>query len=71
MVNYHISLRAKFIFSHRLHHHIQNEALYNGKMLRKHFALSLLLTLIWKLFTKYDNVNTIFHSDKFLDIYKC
>ena len=29
------------------------------------------LTSIWKFLTKYNNINSIFQSDKFLQIYKC
>ena len=40
-------------------------------MMRRHFAVSLFLSLTEKFLTKYDNINLIFCSDKFLQIYKC
>ena len=31
---------------------------------RRHFAISLFLALIWKFLTKCGNINSIFHSDR-------
>ena len=36
-----------------------------------HFAVSLFLALIWKFLTNYDNINSIFHSDKISADSKC
>ena len=58
-------------FSYKLNCHTPDEVLYNGRMLRSHFALGLFHVLIWKFLIKYDNICSIFHSDKFLYIYKC
>ena len=38
---------------------------------RRHFAVSLFLTLMWKFLTKYDNINSIFYSDKISADRKC
>ena len=35
-----------------------------GECLEGHFAVSLLHALIMKFLTKYDNINSVFHSDK-------
>ena len=50
---------------------MQNETFYNGKMPKKHFALSLFLASIWKFLIKHDDINSIFHLDKFLQIHEC
>ena len=39
-------------FSHGLNHHIQDDVLYNGRMLEG-IAVSLFIALIWKFLTKY------------------
>ena len=44
--------------------HIQDKALYNGRMFRRHFAVSFFHALIEKFLTKYGNIYSIFHSDK-------
>ena len=38
---------------------------------RRHFAVSLLIALIWKFLSKFDNINSIFHSDKISADNKC
>ena len=38
---------------------------------RRYFVIALFLLLIWKFLTKYDNVNSVFHSDKIPADSKC
>ena len=53
--------------SHRLAHHIQDEALHNERMLED-TLLVCSYALIWKFLAKYGNINSIFHSENFLQI---
>ena len=46
--------------------HIQDEALYNGRMLKELCCYSLFLALILKFLTTYGNINSIYHSDKMI-----
>ena len=55
-------------FLHGLNCHVQDQVLYN---VRRYFAVSLFLVLIWKFLTKYGNINSICHSDKISADSKC
>ena len=58
-VNYQINLRAEFIIFYIDLTTIfkMRPFIYNGRMLRRYFALNLSLEWIWKFLTKYDKFN--------------
>ena len=53
-------LESLIYLLHRLNCHIQDETLCNGRMLED----TLLLVFSSQFFTKYGNMNSIFHSHK-------
>ena len=46
--------------------YIQDEALYNGRMLKELCCYSLFLALILKFLTTHGNINSIYHPDKMI-----
>ena len=54
------------LFFTKTNSHIQDETLYNGRMLKELCCYSLFLVLILKFLTKYGNINSIYHSDKMI-----
>ena len=59
-------IREPKLFFTETNSYIQDETLYNGRMLKELCYYSLFLALILKFLTTYGNVNSIYHSDKMI-----
>ena len=57
---------SQIYFLLKTNSYIQDEALYNGRMLKDLCCYSLSLALILKFLTAYGNINSIYHADEMI-----